>query len=45
MYSIQCKYVWSVGRSDRRVVEGERKRKSEFGKAGVEGVVCTDRCQ
>ena len=49
VYSTQCKYVWSVSRSDRRVVEGERKRErkreSVFRKAGVEGVVCTDRCQ
>ena len=30
VYSTQCKYVWSVGRSDRRVVEGrEREREKE----------------
>jgi hypothetical protein len=49
MYSTLCKYVWSVDRSDRRVAEGERKRKEEkesvFRKAGVEGVVCTVRRQ
>ena len=39
-----------MGRSERRVVEGERKREkgereSVLRKAGVEGVGCTCRCQ